>query len=469
MDTLIQRLGVGLGALRAAALRPVDRSSLVAFRWAFGALLLFATVRFAAQGWIGEFFGEPEFFFRFPLMSWVPVPSVPVLWLMFAAMAAASLLIALGVAYRAAVVTFLVLFTWVELLDVTNYLNHYYLVCLLCLLLAMLPLGRKGAGGPVRAWMVWLLRFQVAVVYVYAAVAKMTEDWLLHAQPLNLWLHARSDVPVVGPLFEHWETALVFSWGGFLHDLLIVPLLLWPRSRPYAYAGLLCFHAVTGYLLNIGMFPFIMAVAATVFFAPDWPRRVGAMLGRGAARFVAPPVVVDGGAAAAPCVSSRGARVALGFVCVYVAVQVLVPLRFLLYDGPVNWREEGMRFSWRVVVREKSGSVSYTVRDRSGRKTIVPPGRYLTPRQEREMAGQPDLVLQLAHHIRDDFQARGEQVEVYADAVVSLNGRAPTQLVDPRRDLARVELGLDGADWIGPAPETPPLRLRAPSPARASR
>ena len=33
-------------------------------------------------------------------------------------------------------------------------------------------------------------------------------------------------------------------------------------------------HAAVGVLFNIGMFPFIMVVAATAFFEPSWPRRL---------------------------------------------------------------------------------------------------------------------------------------------------------------------------------------------------
>ena len=47
------------------------------------------------------------------------------------------------------------------------------------------------------------------------------------------------------------------------------------------------------------------------------------------------------------------------------------------------------------------------------------------------MAVQPDLILQLAHHIARDFAADGHPgVEVRADARASLNGR-------PRRDPGR--------------------------------
>jgi hypothetical protein len=141
---------------------------------------------------------------------------------------------------------------------------------------------------------------------------------------------------------------------------------------------------------------------------------------------------------------------------------LLVPLRFLAYGGNVRWHEQGMRFSWRVMIREKNGSVTYVVRSKTtGRVWHVSPARYLTDIQEREMSGQPDLILELAHHVRDDFERRGlGPVEVRVDALVSLNGRRLAPLIDPTVDLSTVKDGIGRASWILPAPEGPPPRLR---------
>ena len=92
--------------------------------------------------------------------------------------------------------------------------------------------------------------------------------------------------------------------------------------------------------------------------------------------------------------------------------------------------------------------------------------------QYREMAAQPDMILQLAHRIRDDYNARGVgPVGVYADSKVSLNARVARPMIDPRgANLAAISDGTRRADWIMPPPtEPPPLltRLRLPGRARA--
>jgi hypothetical protein len=159
----------------------------------------------------------------------------------------------------------------------------------------------------------------------------------------------------------------------------------------------------------------------------------------------------------------RFTRAALACFALYATFQIAWPLRTHLYGGDVLWHEQGMRFSWRVMLREKNASVTYLVTNpSSGRSWEVPPRKYLTPWQEREFGTQPDLVLQLAHRVAAEESARlGHPVEVRADVVASLNGRRSARLVDPDRDLAKVADSLLPAAWIEPAPEASPPRRMA--------
>ncbi|RKH04150.1 hypothetical protein D7X32_11890 [Corallococcus carmarthensis] len=250
-----------------------------------------------------------------------------------------------------------------------------------------------------------------------------------------------------------------------LFDSTIVLFLLWRRTRPFAYVVVVGFHVVTFVLFPIGMFPFIMVTAALVFFDPSWPRALIARVRRLPAT-VRPSVADQGAPPAAP--GWKG-RVALGAALVYAFLQVVLPLRTHAYGGNVLWHEQGMRFSWRVMTREKNGSATFMVRDSvTGRQWHVPPSQYLTRLQEREMAVQPDLILQLAHQIARDYEATTHHpVEVRADVRVSLNGRMSEPLVDPTVDLAREEDGLGPKAWILPAPEGPPVHLRPTRSARA--
>jgi vitamin K-dependent gamma-carboxylase len=432
-------------------------SALVAFRVALGVLVSVSAIRFLAYGWVEELFVKPTFFFTYWGFGWVrPLPPA---WMhaLFVALAVLGACFAAGLFYRAVAIMLFVMFAYVQLIDVTNWLNHYYLVSLLLLLSATMPLGRAMSLDALRrpetrvdafpAWCTYLLRFQVGVVYVYAGLAKATSDWLVHAQPLNIWLSARTGMPVLGTFFDERFTAYAFSWGGFLFDTTIVAFLLWKRTRNYAYGVVLAFHAMTFLLFPIGMFPFIMCAAALVFLG-------GSPVGS-SSRFGSRPT-------GASSLEPGAHRFAFAAATLFCLIQALAPLRHRLYGGNVLWHEQGMRFSWKVMVREKNGSITYVVESaRAGRTWYVNPRRYLTDRQERELGAQPDLVLQLAHRVRDDFHAQGhDDVTVRVEALVSLNGRSPAPMIDPAVDLARASDGIGKASWILPEPQGPPIHLR---------
>ena len=447
--------------------QPTSADALAVFRIIFGLLVTVGALRFLWNGWVESFFVKPSFFFTFDFAPWVQVGPP---WLMLSVvigLAVLGLMVALGLFYRVSIVALLVAFSYLELTDVTNYLNHYYQVSILAFLLCLLPLHRRWSLDARRkpsiavdffpAWMTYLLRFQVGIVYVFAALAKLNSDWLIHAQPLNIWLLARTDTPFIGEFLGSFDMAFAMSWGGFVNDLLVVPALLFRPTRKWAYLVVVVFHILTGYLFNIGMFPLIMIGTATIFFDSDWPTRLAARIrrrpqGEKADAFV--PV--------ASVLPLRLGKVGLCLLLTWCFVHVAIPLRTYAYEGPTNWHEQGMRFAWRVMVREKNGSVMYKVKTKGRRRgRLVSPSKYLTAAQEREMSGQPDLILQLAHHIAADFEARGhEEVEIRVDALVSLNGRIPTRFIDPDIDLAKETISFfKNAHWILPAPDTDPIRL----------
>ena len=74
----------------------------------------------------------------------------------------------------------------------------------------------------------------MAIVYAYAALAKVNGDWL-QAQPLKMWLRGREELGAFGRLLEHDWAPWVASYAGLLLDLLIVPGLLWRRTRAVAF------------------------------------------------------------------------------------------------------------------------------------------------------------------------------------------------------------------------------------------
>lgn len=420
--------------LRWALGRPLDPASAAVFRIGFGLLVALAAARFVWLGWIEALLLAPTFHFRW--LPWVAVPSRAGLYGLFAAQCVAGLGIASGRGTRLWLIVWLLSFGYVELLDKTLYLNHYVLLTLLGLTLLVSPAGRAKLGGPpVAAWALWLLRVELGLVYFWAGAAKLNADWLLRGEPLGTWLRARSGMPVVGPLISAEPVALLMSWGGAAYDLLIPALLLWPTTRPLAIGLVIFFHVAVGLLFPIGIFPLAMMLGATLFLDPGWPRRR-------ASPSPPPPALGDARPLSAP---------AAALWVAVLAVLALFPARSMLWDGDVSWTERGYRFSWRVLLNEKTGMVDYRVVEReTGRTWRVMPADELTPLQHQHMRTQPDMIRDYALHLRDQHADAGRDVAVYVDSWASLNGRPAQRMIRSDVDLTQPLRVLREEDWIVP-------------------
>ncbi len=427
---------------------------LVVFRIIFGMMMALSTIRFLMKGWVSELYIQPKFFFTFYGFEWVkPLPG-NLMYVVFAAVLLASLMVMIGWHYRVATILFFFSFTYVELIDKTNYLNHYYFISLVGLLLIFLPAHRyfsvdawrrpSIATSTTPAWTINLIKFQLAVVYIYAGIAKLNADWLLQALPLKIWLPAQSHLPVIGPLLELEWVAYFFSWGGAFFDLFIVLFLLNARTRPFAYLAVVFFHLCTATLFPaIGMFPFIMTLSVFIFFSAPFHEKVIRLL---SSLFRLPNTPVS----ERPPRNISGIRSLL--LAAYVTWQVLMPWRYLLYPGPLFWNEEGYRFSWRVMLMEKAGTVAFHVYDpETGRRGQIATYEYLTPQQEKMMATQPDMMLQFAHFLREEAKKRGlKDPEIRAESWVSLNGARSRPFTDPAVDLTKEKESFLAKTWILP-------------------
>lgn len=428
---------------------PIDGASVAIFRMAFGAIMCWEVARYVEYGWIQHYYITPSFHFHYYGFEWIrPWPGRG-MFVHFAVLALASALIMAGVWYRAAAVVFAVAVTYVFLLDQARYLNHMYLICLVGFLLTVVPadrvwsLSHRGSRDrAVPVWSLWLLRFQFGIVYIYAGVAKLNPDWL-RGEPLRSWLAEHARAPFVGTLFLHEPTVYVFAYGALLFDLLIVPALLWRRTRPYAFAVACGFHLMNTQLFTIGIFPYVMIAATTLFFDPAWPRRLSRRLLREHSTTSVEP------SGAGSLTLSRFARAGLA---VYVVVQLLVPFRHWLYPGDVHWTEEGHRFSWRMKLRDKDARAAFIAVDPvtlTDHEVAWQP--YLATWQYREMSSRPDMILQFANAIAADLQHRtGRRPRIHAVVWASLNSRSPQLLLDPAVDLAAQRPSLRRATWIRP-------------------
>lgn len=419
--------------------------------------MLISIFRFALNGWIQKLYIEPDFFFSYYGFEWVQPPGEWT-YLIFVVCGFSAIFITLGYKYRFAVVTFFLSFTFIELMDKTTYLNHYYFISILSFLMIFLPANTyfsvdarrnpKLKAEFIPTWTIDVIKLLLFIVYFYAGLAKLNSDWLFQAMPLKIWLPAKYSIPLLGDLLQQSWVHFAFAWGGALYDLSIPFLLLIKRTRTFAFVLVVIFHILTRILFPIGMFPYIMIISALIFFDSGLHTRI---LDRISTLF---KIDLDAfnNSERYSFENSSIKKFSLGIVGTFFIFQMAFPFRYLLYPGELFWTEEGYRFSWRVMLIEKAGYANFKVVDPETQKRFyVDNTKFLTRFQEKQMSTQPDFILEYAHYLEEYYQNQGiNNPEIYVESFVALNGRRSAPYINPEVDLTTIERNMKSKNWVLP-------------------
>nr|WP_299069817.1 HTTM domain-containing protein [uncultured Allomuricauda sp.] len=435
----------------------IEAAPLAVFRIFFGLMMLGSIIRFWANGWIETLYITPSFHFTYYGFEWVrPLESFT--YVLFFVCAIAAVGVALGFKYRWSIVVFFLSFTYIELMDKTTYLNHYYFISILSFLLIFLPANSyfsidsknnpQKAFAQIPKWTVDSIKLLLGLVYFYAGIAKLNSDWLIEAMPLKIWLPSKFSIPLIGNfLTEEW-VLYAFSWLGAIYDLAIPFLLLYSRTRYLAFFLVVVFHLLTRVLFPIGMFPYIMIVSALIFFDARLHHKI---LGFISKYLKISKDYFDNGKVLIP---KKGFSLNLKYVVImlFFVMQLLFPWRYILYPGELFWTEEGYRFSWRVMLMEKAGYAQFKIVDKKTNTWFyVDNKNFLTPFQEKQMSFQPDFILEYAHYLKEHFEREGHKnLGVYVDCYVTLNGRLSETFIDPDVDLTQHRESFKHKTWILP-------------------
>jgi vitamin K-dependent gamma-carboxylase len=440
-----------LAKVQKSAFGRVDIAALVFFRITFGLLMVWEVWRYYSNDWIAAFWIQPRFLFKYSGFSWVhPWPGNG-LYIHWAVLGLLAFFVAVGFLYRVSALLFFLSYAYFFLLDEGRYVNHTYLICLFSLLLIFLPANRalsidawlnpKLRSETTPAWTIWLLRVQMGVTYFFAGVAKLSPDWL-RGEPMRTWLVRGTNFPILGPFFREEWAVYAASYGGLLLDLLIVPFLLWRRTRVAAFCVAVAFHLLNARLFSIGVFPWLAIAATALFFPPNWPRRIVSIF----RRTIASSVENQGDELPPPLKR----RLVITLVTLYVAIQIFVPLRHFLYPGGIEWMYLEHHFSWQMMLRLLSMRDYFYVTDPNiGRTLQVSPREYLSKRQTLRMAWRPDMILQFARYLATVLPRAGPKpLKVEARVLVSVNGRKAQLFLDPNVDLAAEPWSWGRPRWL---------------------
>ena len=436
----------------------VSSSTLAFFRIGFGLLMSYSLIRFWLKGWIEELYIIPSFHFSYYGFEWIK-PIGEYTYIIFIVCLLSSILITIGYKYRLSIIMFFLSFTYIELMDKTTYLNHYYFISILSFLLIFLPanayfsvdnLTSKKSFDKIPKWTFDVIKTLAVLIYFYAGLAKLNSDWLLEAMPLKIWLTSKYDLPIIGEILlqKNW-VHYAMSWGGMIYDLTIPFLLLYHRTRIIAFFLVVSFHVFTLVLFPIGMFPHIMIFSSMIFFSSKFHSKFLESLRH--LIITSHKSFYNYSSKQIEYYKIKNQKYVVTILSLFLILQLTIPFRYNLYPGELFWHEQGYRFSWRVMLIEKVGYTNFKIKDpESGSSFIVDHSKYLTPYQDKQMSFQPDFILEFAHYLGKEFSTEDKKIEVYADSFVALNGRSSQRFIDPNVDLYKEKESFKNKTWVLP-------------------
>ncbi len=460
--------------------QPVDAASLAFFRIGFGLCLIYQIRPHA----LGDSFyyaaAAPEPHIPYPLLDWIAPVSPEFMQVILLAMLVAAVGITIGLGYRLSATVYTVAAGYFHFMDSVRYHNHYFLMFLLVFFLALTPAHRvasmdrwlwyRSAPSTTPRWTIWWLRFNIGIPFFFSGLSKLNSEWLHGLPTIFFWGLLADRHAWARALNPEWM-ALFIAWGGALADVVLVPLLLWRRTRLIGLALAILFNLgnailFSGDTLHVTSFPFIMIVGVTSFFEPDWPRRLWARLGariRGRmGGAIEEPMTVSNapgaGLDSAFEEMTPARRVIIGFLSAYVLLQVFLPLRYHLYPGFHLWNEFGRNHSWQMMASIKSGKTRFIVTDPdTGETWDLEPFADVYDERYLEFSRKPALIYEYAKRIKDRLARRGHpDCEVRVDAFASLNGRPTQRMIDPTVDITMLPPRWGYVSWVLPLEEPLP-------------
>ena len=414
--------------------KAIDNSPLIVFRIFFGFLVACESFGAILTGWVKHVLIDPQVTFSFIGFEWLkPLPGFG-MYFYFIAMGVFGLAIMLGYRYRIAIISYTILWAGAYFMQKTAYNNHYYLLLLISFLMIFLP-SNSYASLDVRQnrikeentmpyWISLLFIIQVAIVYVFASIAKFYPDWLDGTFTRNLLADSTNVIALKKLFLQKWFY-LFIAYMGIIFDLLIVPLLLFKKTRMLALLASLTFHLFNAIFLEIGIFPFFALTFVLFFYEPETIRSV----------FLRKKTSIETENGHS---NYYGKKIVYFLIIPYLIIQLLLPLRHHFIEGDVLWTEEGHRLSWRMMLRERNGFIHIRIKDlKTGEESLYDYRKNLTDKQIQNLATKPDFIWQYCQYIKKEF--KGKEIAIFIDCKNSINRKEYKTLIDPKFDMAKAK------------------------------
>ncbi|WP_413511164.1 HTTM domain-containing protein [Myroides odoratus] len=427
------------------ALQPVDNAPLLVFRIFFGFLFACESFGALATGWVRENMVDVKLTFSHIYMDFLQVLVGPQMYVYFFVMGLVSVAVMLGYRYKWSMPLLTLLWAGAYFLQKTSYNNHYYMLLIICVYMCFLPAAsyksldvkanRVKEELSMPLYFNWIFIFQVSVLYIYGTVAKFYPDWL-DGTFTELMYNSANIPDAFKNVFTQKEFYLVIAYLGIIFDGLIVPALLWKRTRTLGLIASLIFHLFNSATLHIGIFPYFALTFAVFFYPSSQIQRIF---------FKKKPVLEEKTNFTTPQLS----KPVLAFLAIFMFFQFALPLRHHFIEGDVLWTDEAHRLSWRMMLRSRAGYTTFIVENKNTKERYFYPSEHILSSKQNSRLNTSDMIWQMAQYIKEDYANQGIDVAVYADSWVSINGRSYSRYIDEKTDLASTPWNyFSHSEWI---------------------
>ena len=349
---------------------------------------------------VAELLVDPQVHFKYALFDWIGPPQglMPQVFVWSLAIVAGMVFVGWRTRWTALLMASGYVYWF--LIDAANYTDHGYLVCLLSVLVAWLPTNRwasidaylgREPRTRVPGWTVELVRTQVALVYVFFALALLNSDWLSGA-PLIAWTETESEGGAAAILAGHPRLVLLLSWLVPLLYLAAAPGLWWPPTRGVALVALALFQIGDQFAFHLSPSPLLLTGVNLIFCDSARWRSWGAALSAWVSRWSAinvvwrllcrlgwmvdacvnwfddTPLVGEAKARARTVTSSLPVSQVVLFptsarwaVTAWLVLQCWLPVRYVTLEAVPDWTDLATTFAWRGQHRDKQCELKMSV------------------------------------------------------------------------------------------------------------
>jgi len=347
--------------------------------------------------------------YRFFPLEWM-ILSTPYLIVLSLLMMIGSLGIISGYRFKLSCLLFTIPYSYLFLIRLNNYNNHYYLIILIGLLLTFTDAAKKisvscctKTSSHIQKWQLHILQFQITLPYMYSGFHKLlNSDW----RSGNVLFKTTLQYNFFPTLISPTALSIITSNIGTLIDLSIAPLLFFKKTRPAATIILILFHLTNHWILysgissltnSIGVFPLLGCISIIIFWNEDQLEYGIQKIQNLLSKALSQPREV-------PPASAQIIKPYLASLILIVTT--IVPLYFYLVTPNFRWDNNSIG-SWSQHSYKMNSLLDiYYQHNQTGQWVLFHPPHPILPPQEKALLS-PKGTIALANYINSEMKLNG--------------------------------------------------------------